>query len=290
MQLIINIILSFVFYFLIAYSFGLIYSVVKFFNLAHAAYITISAYLTYSLVNQAGLHILMAMLLAIGITIGIGILLEQYLFGPIKRKNAAPMSLMIISLGTYIALQNCISLIWGDLSLSIRFSSIQAGYNIFGGHITLIQIISIFILLGMFLVTNIIIYHCKTGRNIRAVSDNPELSNIMGINSEKTTLWVCGISSFLAAIVGILYALDTDMTPVMGFNLLLYGVVAMIIGGTGNSRGLVGGSLLLSAAQHLAAYFIGSQWMNAIAYIFLILFLLYRPLGFSGIRLKKTEL
>ena len=99
MQIIINIIITFTFYLLIGYSFWLIYSVVKFFNLTHAAYITISAYLTYSLVNQTRLHILMAMLLAIGITIGIGILLEQYLFGPIKRKNAAPMSLMIISFG-----------------------------------------------------------------------------------------------------------------------------------------------------------------------------------------------
>ena len=59
MQIIINIIITFTFYLLIGYSFWLIYSVVKFFNLTHAAYITISAYLTYSLVNQTRLHILM---------------------------------------------------------------------------------------------------------------------------------------------------------------------------------------------------------------------------------------
>ena len=76
----------------------------------------------------------------------------------------------------------------------------------------------------------------------------------------------------------------------MGFNWLLYGVVAMIIGGVGSHWGLVGGALLLATAQHLAAYYIGSQWMDAVAYIILIVFLIARPLGFSGKRLKKIEI
>jgi branched-chain amino acid transport system permease protein len=59
------------------------------------------------------------------------------------------------------------------------------------------------------------------------------------------------------------------------------------IGGVGSNWGLAGGALLLAMAQHLAAYYIGSQWMDAIAYIILILFLIGKPLGFSGKRLKK---
>jgi len=94
----------------------------------------------------------------------------------------------------------------------------------------------------------------------------------------------------LAAVASILIAFDTDMRPTMGFSWLLYGVVAMIIGGVGSNWGLVGGALLLATAQHLSAYYIGSQWMDAVAYIILILFLIARPLGFSGKRLKKIEI
>jgi branched-subunit amino acid ABC-type transport system permease component len=94
----------------------------------------------------------------------------------------------------------------------------------------------------------------------------------------------------MAGIAGILIAFDTDMTPTMGFSWLLYGVVAMIIGGVGSTWGLLGGALLLATAQHLAAYYIGSQWMDAVAYIILILFLIWKPLGFSGKRLKKVEI
>lgn len=290
MQIIINIFISFVLYLLIAYSFWLMYSVAKFFNLAHASYITISAYLTYWLAVQLELSYTTAILFAVIITIVIGLLLEKYFWQPIKKRKIDSMSLMIISLGVYIVFQNCISLIWGDLSLSFHLSEIQVGCNLLGGHITQIQVASILIFLGLFLVVNTIIRYCKIGRNIRAVSENPELSNIVGIDSRQTALWVCGIGTFLAAVVGILSAFDTGMTPTMGFNLLLYGVVAMIIGGVGKSKGIIGGALLLSSAQHISAYYIGSEWMNATAYIILILFLLYRPLGFSGIRMKKTEL
>ncbi|GHU75870.1 hypothetical protein FACS189414_0860 [Bacteroidia bacterium] len=76
----------------------------------------------------------------------------------------------------------------------------------------------------------------------------------------------------------------------MDFNWLLYGVVAMIIGGVDSNWGLVGGAFLLATAQHLVAYYIGSQWMNAVAYVILILFLIGKPLGFSGKRLKKIEI
>ena len=79
------------------------------------------------------------------------------------------------------------------------------------------------------------------------------------------------------------------MTPTLGFNLLLYGVVAMIIGGVGSTRGLVAGSLLVAATQHLAAYYIDTKWMDAVTYIILILFLIWKPLGFSGKLLKKVE-
>jgi branched-subunit amino acid ABC-type transport system permease component len=64
----------------------------------------------------------------------------------------------------------------------------------------------------------------------------------------------------------------------------------MIIGGVGSYRGLVFGALLLAAAQHLAAFYIDTKWMDAVAYFILILFLIWKPLGFSGLQLKKIDI
>ena len=132
--------------------------------------------------------------------------------------------------------------------------------------------------------------YSNLGKKIRAVSENTELSSIYGISSNKVILICVGISSALSAIVGILSAMDTNLTPTMGFNLLLYGIVAMIIGGVGSFRGLLMGSLLVAVAQNLVAFYLDTKWMDAVAYIILITFLLWKPLGFSGKRLKKIEI
>lgn len=207
-----------------------------------------------------------------------------------RKRNASPMVLMIASLGLYTIFQNLIPILWGTGTKSIRTGNIKIGHELFGAYITNIQIITVIVCLLVFIMTLIFMKHHRVGRNIRSVSSNPELSNIFGINSNKTILWAFCIGSVLASIAGVLIAFDVNITLNMGFNWLLYGVVAMIIGGIGSNWGLIGGALLLATSQHIGTYYIGGQWMDAIAYIILILFLIWKPLGFSGKRLKKVEI
>lgn len=290
MQLIINILITSSLYILIANSVIIPYYTTKFINIAHAVNFTLAAYFTYFFFMQIALPVLFSILLAVLFGITISILIELFIFKQLRKKNATPLIFLITSLGLYIILQNFISLIWGDDTKSIRTGEAKVGNEIFGAYITDIQIITIFISIVLFIGVLLFLKYTKIGKNIRAVSENAELSNIFGINSYKVILWSFGIGSALATIAGILVAFDTDMTPTMGFNLLLYGVVAMIIGGVGSTWGLLGGAILLAAAQHLGAYYIDSKWMEAIAYIILILFLIWKPLGFSGKRLKKIEI
>lgn len=290
MQLIINIIISFCFFAFISISFSTIYYPTRFFHIAHAITITFSAYFTYLFSQQLHYPLWIAILLAIICATAIGLLSEIAIYRPLRKRNASPMILMIASLGIYTMLQNIISMIWGDDIKSVRMEEVKAGHEFLGAYITDIQIITIVVCFVLFVACIVFLNHSRIGRNIRAVASNPELSNIMGISSNRVILWAFGIGSALVAVAGILIAFDTDMTPTMGFNWLLFGVVAMIIGGVGSTWGLVGGALLLATAQHLSAYYIGSQWMNAVAYIILILFLLAKPLGFSGKRLKKVEI
>lgn len=289
-QLIYNILLSGFIYLLLAISFTIIYYPTKFFHFAHAAVIILGAYFTFLFSIQLKWSLWVAVPLAIIFATAIGMLIEIALYKPLRKRNATPLIFLITSLGIYIVLQNIISLFWGDNTKSIRTGEVKIGNKIFGAYITDIQITIIVVSITLFIATLFFLKYTKVGKNMRAVSSNGKLSNIFGINSNYVILWSFGIGSALAAVVGILVAFDTDMTPTMGFNLLLYGIVAMIIGGVGSIWGLVGGSLLLATAQHLGAYYIDSKWMDAIAYVILILFLIWKPLGFSGKRLKKVEI
>lgn len=290
MQLVINILISFSLYSLVALSVVVIYFPTKFFHITHAITLTFSAYFTYFFSIQFQYPVWLSIILSITFAITVGMLSEIALYKPLRKRNASPMVLMIASLGLYTVLQNLVSMTWGNDTKSIRIGDIKVGYEFLGAYITDIQIIIITICLLLFGICVVFMKHSRIGRNIRAVASNPEMSNISGINSNKVILWAFAIGSALASVAGILIAFDVNMTPTMGFNWLLYGVVAMIIGGIGSNWGLVGGALLLATAQHLGAYYIGGQWMDAIAYFILILFLIWKPLGFSGKRLKKVEI
>jgi len=290
LQIIINILLSFALFVLIGQSFSLIYYSTRFFHIAHGAVLTFSAYFAYLFLVQLDLPGAISIVLAIFCAIIVGVLSEIALYRPLRKRNASFMILMIASLGLYTVLQNIISMFWGDATRSIRTGSNSIGNDFFGAYIADIKIITIAVCLTLFVICVFFMRYNRIGRNIRAVASNPELSNIVGIPSDRVILWAFAIGSALVAVAGILIALDTDMRPTMGFNWLLFAVVAVIIGGVGSNWGLVGGALLLATVQHLAVYYIGGQWMNAVAYIILILFLIAKPLGFSGKRLKKIEI
>jgi len=80
------------------------------------------------------------------------------------------------------------------------------------------------------------------------------------------------------------------MTPTMGMNALMMGVAAVIIGGVESMPGVALGALLLGMAQHLGVWKISSQWQDAIAFVILLVFLLFRPQGFLGKRVKKVTI
>ena len=290
MQVIFNILIAFSLFLIISIAFSLIYNTAKFFNTSIAAIITVAPYFVYFLVNKFHLIFHISILVAISLTVIIGLLSELLVYKKMRKANLSALSYLMASIGLYVVFQNCISLFFGDDTKIINTAEVTMGNQIWGAYITTIQLITIFVSIILFIVVNLFLYYTTVGKSLRAVASNPDLCNIYGISSNKIILIAFGISSALAATVGILSAMDTNITPTFGFNLLLYGAVAMIIGGAGSTKGLIIGALLLATAQHLAGYYIATEWMDAVTYIILILFLTWKPFGFSGKRLKKVEI
>jgi len=289
-QILVNILVSAAIYLLIANSFSIIYYPTKFLHIAQAAIITLGSYLTFLFVNQLSLPFLISLVLAVMVAGSCGVLCEILIYRPMRKREFPALAYLIASIGLYVVLQNCISLYFGDETQVIRTGEIAVGHEIFGAYITTIQLIVIGVSLLLCFAVRVVLHYSSIGQSIRAVSSNAELCNIYGIDSNRIILIAFGIGSALAATGGILSAMDTNMTPTFGFNLLLYGLVGMIIGGVGSTKGLVAGAFLVATSQHLAAYYIDTKWMDAVAYIILILFLLWKPLGFSGKQLRKIEI
>jgi len=288
-QIIFNIIIAWSIYTLVAISFALIYRTTRFFHFAHAVIFTSGAYFAFLFNQILGWSYYAAIPAAVIIVCLIGCMIEWFIYKPLRKKNSSSIVLLLASLGIYIVLQNLISMVFGDDTKSIRTWEVKEGINIFGAYITPVQIIIVASSLLLVGVVAVYLSQSKSGKAMRAVANSQELSKFSGIKSDKIILISFAVGSALAGVAGILVSLDVDMTPTMGMNMLLMGVVAMIIGGVGSIRGIVLGSLLLSTAQNLGVWYISSQWMDAIAFGILLVFLLFRPQGFYGKKLKKAE-
>jgi branched-subunit amino acid ABC-type transport system permease component len=220
----------------------------------------------------------------------LGCMMEWFVYQPLRKRGATSTILLLASLGLYIVLQNLVSMIFGDDTKSIRTWPVIEGNEILGARITDIQIIVIASSLLLVTIVGLWLSRTKTGKAMRAVANNKELANISGINSDKIILLSFAIGSALAGVAGILVALDVDMTPTMGMNALMMGVVAMIVGGVGSIWGIAFGALLLALAQNLGVWYISSQWQDAIAFAILLIFLHFKPEGFLGKKVKKAEI
>ncbi|MCD4668201.1 MAG: hypothetical protein K8R44_06405, partial [Sulfurimonas sp.] len=166
MQIAINIVHSFSLYILISLSFYLCYTISKFFNLAHAAIITLGAYFIYLFSYQLSLHIFVSIILSIISAIFVGISIEFIIYRKLRKLNISPFFMLIASLGIYVVLQNVISLTWGDEAKIIRSTNISVGNKLIGAYITDIQIITFTV--SLFLLLGIIVFQKKTklGRQI----------------------------------------------------------------------------------------------------------------------------
>jgi len=287
-QVILNGFVSASIYLLIAYSFSIIYSIGKVFYFSHGIIITIGAYSVLFAQNTLGRPSWQAICLGVLTAAILGCLINISVYQPLRQKGSSPLVQMLASLGIYIILQNVISLVFGDYAQAIRPVYVSEGYNICGAKLTIIQILTIPIGILLPFGCWLFMKWTKIGQSIRAVATSAELSSISGVYHKRVFTWAFIIGSGLAGLAGIVIAWDVDMVPTMGMTYLLMGIVVLIVGGIRSFWGMAFGAVLLSFAQHFGSIFIGVQWQTAIAFIILLIFLLLKPEGFMGKKLRTS--
>lgn len=277
-------------YSLVALGFALIYQTTRFFHFAHGAVYTFGAYFAFLFYIQLGMDRVIAFPTACIATALSGIALELGVYKPMRERKATDLTLLIASLGLYILLQNIISMAWGDDTKTMRTGEVVEGHAFLGARITDIQIAIIVVSLVLITFMALVMSQMKFGKTLRALANDSELAKLSGINSDRYILYAFAIGSFLAAVAAIMISFDTDMTPTMGFNALVMGVIAVIVGGINSLPGAALGGLFIALAQNLGVYWLPSKWQDTIAYAILVLFLLFRPYGILGKKPQKEIL
>lgn len=282
-QLLVNGLITGSIYALIALGFTVIYRTVKFFHFAHGVVYATGAYIAYSLVISLGVNPVISFFLAVLIAGVVGVLIDRLVYLPLRKRRAPNLVFLIASFGVFIFIQNLIQLIYGAQMLTLRTGPVKEGHHILGAVITDTQILILFVSLALCIGLWLFIKKTKLGKAMRAVADDPIAASVVGINPERIILAAFAIGSALAGAAGILISLETNIEPTMGFNAILKGIIASIIGGIGSIPGAMLGGLFLGIAENLGIWKISAGWKDCIAFVILIIFLLFRPGGIMGI-------
>ena len=285
-QLVINSLIAGSIYTIITLGFNLIYGVTKFFNLAHGVMAALGGYLVFFITKSLGWNIYLSILISMLLVGLFGYVLDKLIYRPLRRKRSSSMVMLVASLGVFSVVQALLAIIFSSQFQTIKDAGTEKTFNIFGGIITETQII-IFIV-GILATIGISLFLNKTvfGKAVKAVSDDEEVSKIVGINTGRIIGFTFFIGSAVAALAGILVGLDTGVEPTEGMTLLLKGVVSAIVGGVGNIFGGTIGAFLVGFVENFGIWKISSDWKEAIAFCLLIIFLIFRP---QGIMNKKNK-
>jgi len=268
-------------YILLATGLNLIFGVMKIVNFAHGEFLMIGAYITATVFLFTGINPYVIILISMLALIAIGAVVERLCFRPIL--GTGKLNEIFLSIGLIYIIQNGAAMIWGDEWQSVK--SPYEGLTVPLGPLNvpldyiIIMVVTVVILCSLYL----FLRKTKTGREMRATSQNRKGAMLVGINVERMDILSFGIGCALAAAAGTLWVVSGQVfNPYMGSIPAVKAFAIIILGGLGSIPGAIVGGLLYGIAENGAAYFLGGVWKDAISFVILIVVLVIRPTGLFG--------
>lgn len=266
-------------YGLMAVSFWLIYRLTHFFHFSHGAIFAVGAFIAFTFSFELNPVIASGMaVVSCGL---LGTLLELLIYRPLRRRNSSPVVLLIVSIGVLVIVQNILSMIFGDRLRLLLPPSRTAAVGFEGIYATPAQLLIAAFSIAVSILLWLTLRFTTIGRVLQAVDCDEELATIAGINVPALTLCVFFVGSAIAGATGVLTAIDVGLRPAMGFNALLMGIVAMIVGNSGGVLGCLTSGLAIGLTQQTSSLVIDNKWQDAIVFALLAIFLLARPKGIA---------
>ncbi|MBI2120972.1 MAG: branched-chain amino acid ABC transporter permease [Parcubacteria group bacterium] len=281
-QLIANSIIAGAIYMMAALGFNLIFGTVKFFDIGYGALAVVGGYAVLYFYKTLGLGLPLAVFFGVLFSGCVGYAINALIYKKLRKRKASSMVLLVASLGVLTVIQAIIAMIFTSQFQTLSLSGTSRVFEVFGAAITETQLIILASGIAIMLALSFTLKKTLFGKAVMAISDDEEVSKIVGINTDKIIGAVFFIGSMIAGLAGIFVGFDTGLEPTTGMALLLKGVIASIIGGIGNIYGGVLGAFLLGFVENFGIWKISGEWKDAIAFGLLIIFLLFRPQGIMG--------
>jgi branched-subunit amino acid ABC-type transport system permease component len=267
-----------------AIGLSMLYAILRFAHFAHGDLMTFGAYVAFAVVTAFGWTPLAALPAALAGAAGLALLVDRAAYRPFRRSR--PIVVVIASFGVALMIRAAVMLIWGvqpepyksgiepPLGALAPLRLQQKHLVIFG--VTLLLVAALHLLLT----------RTKAGKAMRAVSDDPDLARVSGINTERVIVWTWIAGAALASAAGVLTAIDTQVKPSLGWDLLLPIFAAAILGGLGRPYGAILGGLVIGMIEELSSFpwfseapLVSPGYKTGLAFAVMVAMLIWRPQG-----------
>lgn len=271
-------------YAIIALGYTMVYGIAKMLNFAHGDVIMVGAFVILAAITKAGLSPLLSIILAVVLCTVLGITIEMVAYRPL-RKASSNLAVLITAIGVSYLLQNVALLVFGADAKSFVTVINVPTLVLFDGQLTIkgITIVTIAACIIIMCGLSLFVNKTKPGHAMKAVSEDRDAAQLMGVNVNSTISLTFAIGSGLAAIAGLLLcSAYPTLTPYTGAMPGIKAFVAAVFGGIGSIPGAMIGGILLGVIEIFGKAYISSQVADAIVFAVLIIVLLVKPTGLFG--------
>ena len=273
-------------YALIALGYTMVYGIAKMLNFAHGDIIMVGAFTVITTVSMLGLPPALGIIASIVCCVVLGVCVERIAYKPLRK--AQPLAVLITAIGVSYFLQSLALLIFGSTQHSfpkiITVPAIEIGGLTIQGNMLVTLAVTTIIMVAM----SLFIAKSRTGKAMRAVSEDRDAAELMGISVNRTITITFAIGSAIAAVAGVFYCTTYGFIgPYTGSMPGIKAFVAAVFGGIGSIPGAMLGGILLGVIENLAKRYISTELSDAIVFAVLIIVLMVKPTGLLGKRVNE---
>lgn len=271
-----------------AVGISMIFGILRFAHFAHGDLMTVGGYGVLTAVWLLPLHPLLLLPFGMALAITAALAVDRFFYRPLRELPT--IYTVISSFGVALIFRSLAQLFWSSDN-QVFIPGVRMPVILFDTfRISALHAQAILLTALIALVLHLFLSRTRLGRSMRAVSDEPELAAVAGLNTERVVRWTWIIGASLAAIAGVFAGMDTSMHPNLGWNLLLPMFAAAVLGGIGKPMGAMAGGLIIGIAEECATYpwitsdpLISPSYKSAVAFSIMVGLLIFRPQGlFKG--------
>jgi branched-chain amino acid transport system permease protein len=267
-------------YALVALGYSMVYGIIKLVNFAHGDIIMVGAYFTWYVMSRLKVPAVPAAVASVFFCSVLGVLIEKIAYRPLRRSSR--LSMLVTAIGVSLFLQNTVLLMFKPDPR--MFTNLFTGFIMIGERrFSNDTIATIAISFAIMIFLTLLVRFTNIGKAMRAVSEDNETAQLMGVNVDTTISFTFAIGSGLAAVGSLFYSCSyLQIQPTMGGMLGLKAFVAAVLGGIGSIPGAMIGGLCIGVGETLTKGYISSKLTDAVVFGILIIVLLVKPSGIMG--------